>query len=172
MWTPFSSLEPRWMRDLDLTPTVRAKVRERATAMRLNDMHPSPPGSRDEHLRRLRLRLRLAGRWRFSVVGALLAAAPITIMLAVPFSSFGGAGWSLIAARIIGLMVAAQLVAAVIVQRWLMSQVLTPYFATALREHGIVVCLKCGYPAANDARSTVCPECGLDDPLARDDAST
>ncbi len=169
MWTPFSSLEPRWMRDLDLTPTVRAKVRERATAMRLNDMQLFQPASRDEHLRRLRLRL--AGRWRFGVIGALLAAAPIATMLAVPFSSFGGIGWSSIAGPI-GLMLAGQLVAAVIVQRWLMSQVLTPYFATALREHGIVVCLKCGYPAANDARSTVCPECGLDDPLARDDAST
>jgi len=164
MWTPFSSLEPRWVRDLNLTQTIRAKIRERATSLRLNDMHPFQPGSRNEHLRRIRLQM--AGRWRLSVVGALLAAAPIATMLAVPCSSFGGAGWSSIAGPI-GLMLAGQLVAAVIVQRWLMSRVLTPYYATALRELGIIVCLKCGYHAANDARSTVCPECGLEDPLAK-----
>lgn len=44
---------------------------------------------------------------------------------------------------------------------------LNPYYATVLRKHGIVVCPRCGYRAAGFADSTVCTECGLDDPLPR-----
>ena len=50
--------------------------------------------------------------------------------------------------------------------RWFDRQVLTPHYATVLRGHGIVACLKCGYHVANQAPEPICPECGLEDPLA------
>ena len=51
--------------------------------------------------------------------------------------------------------------------RWLDRPVLTPHYTTVLRGHDIVACLECGYHVANQAPEPTCPECGLEDPLAR-----
>ena len=56
--------------------------------------------------------------------------------------------------------------AMILLRRSALRRISTPYYATVLRRHDIVVCPKCGYHGSNLASGTICTECGLEDPLA------
>ena len=154
--------EPGWMKDLDLDASTRYRVRERAHTLRLNDGLSIQPRSYDADARATRMRL--AGRFLLNLTGALVGLPPIVMMLAAPQLTAGG-GWARVAGLIV-LEILAQIWFLLIAHRWAMPRALTPYYATALREQGVSVCLKCGYHRANGDRTKVCPECGLMDPLS------
>lgn len=161
--------DPTWLRDLDLEEPMRAEVRAQALELLKRDrtflqwVTESDP---EREARRVRARLgggdgigpRLARIISRIIVGLQI---PILIVGTLLLTS-SNANWLAFL-----YMVCGTLLFLTLDSRWLDRQVLTPHYATVLRGHGIVACLKCGYHVANQEPEPICPECGLEDPLAR-----
>ena len=162
--------DPTWLRDLDLEEPLRAEVRAKALELLKRDrtflqwVTESDP---EREARRVRARLgggdgigpRLA-----RIISRIIVGLQIPILIAGPLLLIpSNVNW-LVAVLFV---VWGALFFLTLDSRWLDRQVLTPHYATVLRDHGIVACLKCGYHAANLAPEPICSECGLKDPLAR-----
>ena len=161
--------DPTWLRDLDLEEPLRAEVRAKALELLKRDrtflqwVTESDP---EREARRVRARLgggdgigpRLARIISRIIVGLQI---PILIVGTLLLTSSNANCLAFL------YMVCGTLLFLTLDSRWLDRQVLTPHYATVLRDHGIVACLRCGYHAANLAPEPICSECGLKDPLAR-----
>ena len=160
--------EPAWLRDLEIRPALRLKVREEVETLHMKDRSTFyAMGSTEPERKARQLRQKLGGIG--TLKGLLIAAAflswsivffLLSIYVAINAPSFP---W--------GFAMFTVLAFVQVVPIWLFSQLifkqrLTPYYATILRRHDIVVCPKCGYHGSNLASGTICTECGLEDPLA------
>ena len=161
--------DPTWLRDLDLEESVRAEVRTQALELLKRDrsfLQRVTESDPEREARRVRARLgggdgigpRLARIILRIIVGLQI---PILIVGSLLLAS-SNANW---------LVTVLYVVCGTLLFLTLDSRsdrpVLTPHYATVLRGHGIGACLKCGYLVTNQAPESICPECGLEDPLAR-----
>ncbi len=165
MFPTYPKTDPAWVRELGLDRERLHRVREDVHSMRLNDGHPgalSEEGTPAGDARRMR---RMVGRrWRpldLVVPGILLVAGFGLPMIAD--RPTGSLALIVPIAPQLGLTLA--IVVAAFQHLWGGGR--TPYYALALRKHGIVVCPRCGYRAAGDTETTTCSECGFDDPFPR-----
>ncbi|MBC04473.1 MAG: hypothetical protein CMJ34_14400 [Phycisphaerae bacterium] len=161
---------PTWLGDLDLDPETREQVHAEAVNLHLNDSTTGFLGGSRSQKNDRRGRIALGGRWRFGLAGFLSATPPIALMLSIPFGTDLTSSWSRVGLVIVCMAIGV-LVLRSITSYWLIRPAWTPYYATALRRRGIVVCPKCGYPPSNQAGDrespSTCPECGLEDPLVK-----
>ena len=161
-------VEPAWLQDLEIPPALRLKVREEVLTLRMKDrstfyaMGSTEP---ERKARQQRQKLGGIGTLKGWLIGAGLLSWSIIFFLLSAYVILNATSfpWGLAMFTVLTLVQFAGI--------WLFSQLIfkqrsTPYYATVLRRHDIVVCPKCGYHGSNLASGTICTECGLEDPLA------
>lgn len=159
-------IDPAWVRELGLDRDLLVRVREDVHSLQLNDSHPGTVFEKDTpSADARRLRMRLGRRWRTLDIVIPIAMIALGFSLRFIFGRPPGLLGDLVTVAPQLLMAVGVVTGAIVHIR---RGALNPYYATVLRKHGIIVCPRCGYRPANDDRTTVCPECGLDDPIPRD----
>lgn len=160
--------EPAWLRDLEIRPAVRLKVRKEVETLHMKDRSTFyAMGSTESERKARRLRQKLGGIG--TLKGWLIAAAflcwSIIFFLLSAYVIINATSF-LSGFAMFTVLALVQVVPAWLFARLIFKQRITPYYATVLRRHDIVVCPKCGYHGSNLASGTICTECGLEDPLA------
>ena len=160
--------EPAWLRNLDMRPALRLKVREEVETLHMKDRSAFyAMGSTETERKARQLRRKLGGIGtlkRLSIAAVSFSWSTVFFLLSVHVAMNAPS-------FVLGFAMFTVLALVQVVPIWLVSQLifkqrLTPYYATVLRRHDIVVCPKCGYHGSSLASRKICTECGLEDPLA------
>ena len=159
--------DPNWLSDLDIRESKINSMRDEARLLLKKDrsvFHANGSTAADKVAKRRRTELSrstlLTKMFSLSIVtlGILVACSGMFLIVT---NRLPPGGWTLaffctqFALAGISMLIA----------RSVRKRKITPYYATVLRRHGIVVCPKCGYQSANPTPETICSECGLEDLL-------
>ena len=161
--------EPRWLRDLEISPEIMDTVRAEFKVLRMKDASTFyTVGSSDAERAARQTRLRLGSPWASRAISFLQFGLLVTMATTVAplfFNLMNLGNPALYGLLIIGTILAT-MSAMILLRRSALRRISTPYYATVLRRHDIVVCPKCGYHGSSLASRKICTECGLEDPLA------
>lgn len=159
--------DPNWLNDLDIRESKINSMRDEVRLLRKKDQsafHAIGSTAADKVAKRRRTELGrstlLTKMFSLSIVTlGIVVACSTTFLIVTNRLPPGGTAVSLFCIQL------ALAGISMLIARSVRKRKITPYYATVLRRHGIVVCPKCGYRIRESNPGAICSECGLEDPL-------